>query len=144
MIWIELSHTMQWFVSWGIFTWLGKVSYGFYLMQFLTIYGLAPHLVIYFHNQGRSYWDNLIPTFIICLIFNIFIAWVAYHLVDRVGLHVGKWVWDGLFVSKPNNAGSLPLKMLKSLGRVFVFGPGKVARSTGSNVSKKYHGFVDG
>lgn len=35
--WIELSHAMQWFTSWGIFVWLGKVSYGFYLMQFITI-----------------------------------------------------------------------------------------------------------
>ena len=23
--WIELSHVMQWFCSWGLFTWLGKV-----------------------------------------------------------------------------------------------------------------------
>lgn len=33
LIWVELSHAMQWFASWGIFVWLGKVSYGFYLMQ---------------------------------------------------------------------------------------------------------------
>ena len=66
---------MQWFVSWGIFTWIGKVSYGFYLMQFLTIYGLMPHLVLHFAAQGHSYWNVVVPTYILCLMFNFFIAW---------------------------------------------------------------------
>lgn len=46
LVWVELSHAMQWFFSWGIFTWLGKVSYGFYLMQFRasTVYGDGPRL----------------------------------------------------------------------------------------------------
>lgn len=82
LVWIELSHAMQWFASWGIFVWIGKVSYGFYLMQLLTIYGLMPHLVIYFSEQSKSYWDIIIPTYILCLMFNIFIAWsVLFSLV---------------------------------------------------------------
>ena len=32
-------------------------SYGFYLMQFITIYAFMPHLVIAFNAEGRSYWD---------------------------------------------------------------------------------------
>ena len=68
---------MQWFMSWGIFVWIGKVSYGFYLMQFLTIYGLMPHLVLHFNSRGYTYWDNIIPTYIICLMFNFFISWFA-------------------------------------------------------------------
>lgn len=78
LLWVEISHAMQWFVSWGIFTWVGKVSYGFYLMQFLTIYGLMPHLVLYFDAQGRSYWDNIVPTYIICLLFNLTLAWCVF------------------------------------------------------------------
>ena len=82
LVWIELSHAMQWFASWGIFVWIGKISYGFYLMQLLTIYGLMPHLIIYFSDQGKSYWDIVIPTYILCLMFNIFIAWsVLFSLV---------------------------------------------------------------
>lgn len=34
LLWVEFSHAMQWFFSWAIFVWLGKVAYGFYLMQF--------------------------------------------------------------------------------------------------------------
>jgi peptidoglycan/LPS O-acetylase OafA/YrhL len=37
LIWVEVSHIMQWFCSWGLFTWLGKVSYGFYLMQCVNL-----------------------------------------------------------------------------------------------------------
>lgn len=78
LFWVEISHAMQWFVSWGIFTWIGKVSYGFYLMQFLTIYGLMPHIVLHFHAQGHSYWNIVTPTYILCLMFNFFIAWSVF------------------------------------------------------------------
>lgn len=71
---------MQWFVSWSVFTWIGKVSYGFYLMQFLTIYGLMPHLVLHFAAQGHSYWNVVTPTYILCLMFNFFIAWFVPFL----------------------------------------------------------------
>lgn len=56
---------------------------------------------------------------------------VGYHLLDRVGLKLGKWIWDGFFVTKPNTAGALPLKMLRALGDVIVHGPGRAVRSIG-------------
>ncbi|KAI5478547.1 egghead protein (zeste-white 4 protein), glycosyltransferase family 2 protein [Pseudohyphozyma bogoriensis] len=144
LLWVEVSHAMQWFVSWGIFTWIGKVSYGFYLMQFLTIYGLMPHLVLYFNAQGRSYWDIVVPTYIICLIFNFFIAWVAYHLLDRVGLKLGKYIWDGLFVTKPNTAGALPWKMVRATADLITHGPGRAIRSIGNKTTTTYHSSVEG
>jgi peptidoglycan/LPS O-acetylase OafA/YrhL len=77
LLWVELSHAMQWFTSWGIFVWIGKVSYGFYLMQFLTLYGVMPHIILHFANQGHSYWNVVTPTYILCLMTNFFIAWWA-------------------------------------------------------------------
>lgn len=51
-------------------------SYGFYLMQFLVLFGLLPHLVLYFAEQGKTFWDIIIPTYIICLLANLFLSWV--------------------------------------------------------------------
>lgn len=136
--WVELSHAMQWFASWGVFTWLGKVSYGFYLMQFITLYSIMPPLIIYFNSQGRSYWDMVMPTYVICLLFNIFIAWLGYHVLDRIGLKLGKWIWDGLFVSKPNTIGSLPLKMVRALGNMILSAPAGSVRYIGSTTVQKY------
>lgn len=144
--WIELSHALQWFVSWGIFTWLGKVfvllliflghwltkiysSYGFYLMQFITIYAFMPHIVLGLDARGNGYWDTVIPAYVCCLIINIIIAWVAYHAFDRVGLKLGKWIWDGLFVTKPKNATALPLKSVRAFFNMCKTSPGYFAKS---------------
>ncbi|CAH7666424.1 glycosyl transferase family group 2-domain-containing protein [Phakopsora pachyrhizi] len=137
LIWVEVSHAMQWFASWGAFTWLGKVSYGFYLMQFITLYSVMPPLVIYFNDRGRSYWDMIMPTFVICLLVNIFIAWAGYHLLDRVGLKLAKWIWDGFFVTKPNNAGSLPMKALRAFGNMLLTAPGNMCKHAGSKIVTK-------
>jgi peptidoglycan/LPS O-acetylase OafA/YrhL len=76
LVWVEFSHVMQWFISWSLFVWIGKVSYGFYLMQFLTIYGLMPHIALHFVDQGKTqYWSIVTPTYILCLMFNFFVAW---------------------------------------------------------------------
>lgn len=137
LAWIELSHAMQWFASWGLFTWLGKISYGFYLMQFITIYAIMPPVVIHLLNEGKSYWSAIVPAYIICLLFNIFVAWVSYHLLDRVGLKLGKWIWDGFFVSKPNNAAALPWKMVKALGNTIVTFPGEAVGWVGKTTVTK-------
>ncbi|POV95141.1 hypothetical protein PSHT_15831 [Puccinia striiformis] len=121
LIWVEVSHAMQWLASWSIFTWLGKVSYGFYLMQFITLYSIMPPVIIYLNGQGKSYWDMVMPAYIICLLFNIFLAWIGYHLLDRVGLKLAKWIWDGFFVTKPTNAA-----------------PGELVKSAGDKISTKY------
>ena len=139
--WIEVSHAMQWFASWGLFVWVGKVSYGFYLMQFLTLYSLMPHLILHFNSLGHSYWDIVIPTYCVCLLFNIFVAWVSYHVLDRVGLKMGKWIWDGFFVTKPKNAGAMPLKFAKWVGDVIVHGPGRAIKGTSSRSASKWAGF---
>ena len=138
IIWVELSHAMQWFTSWGIFVWVGKVSYGFYLMQFLTLYGFMPHIVIALHNNGNNYWDTVIPAYVICLMFNIFIAWVSYHLLDRIGLKLGKWIWDGFFVTKPKNFAGIPWKFCRFLGDTIVHGPGRAIKGTGNAGSSKW------
>lgn len=75
LIWVEVSHAMQWFFSWGIFTWLGKVSYGFYLMQFLTMYAVTPYIILHFAKTESSYWNVVTPAYILSLMFNIFVAW---------------------------------------------------------------------
>lgn len=129
---------MQWFASWGLFVWIGKVSYGFYLMQFLTLYGLMPHLILALDNGSRSYWDVVTPTFIICLMFNFFVAWIAYHVLDRIGLKLGKWIWDGFFVTKPKNAGAIPLKFARHMGDLLVHGPARAVKGTGKNMSSKW------
>ncbi|GAA5984015.1 hypothetical protein JCM11641_005568 [Rhodosporidiobolus odoratus] len=141
LVWVELSHCMQWFMSWGLFTWVGKVSYGFYLMQFLTIYGLMPHLVLHFSSYESSYWNVVTPTYIICLMFNFLVAWISYHLLDRIGLKLGKWIWDGLFVSKPNTAGSLPVKMVRHAGWCVTKGPIVFFQGQGKSWSTKYKSF---
>ena len=138
LLWVELSHAMQWFCSWAIFVWVGKVSYGFYLMQFLTIYGLMPHIVLHFNAQGKSYWHCVVAAYCLCLLFNFFVAWVSYHLLDRVGLKLGKWIWDGLFVSKPNTAGALPAKMVRAFIDLVMRGPGRAVRSISSGTSSTF------
>jgi hypothetical protein len=132
---------MQWFASWGLFVWIGKVSYGFYLMQFLTLYGLMPHLILALDNGSRSYWDVVTPTFIICLMFNFFLAWISYHVLDRIGLKLGKWIWDGFFVTKPKNAGAIPLKFARYLGDLIVHGPSRAVHGTSKNASTKWATF---
>ncbi|KNZ63133.1 uncharacterized protein VP01_1183g4 [Puccinia sorghi] len=138
LIWVEVSHAMQWLASWSIFTWLGKVSYGFYLMQFITLYGIMPPLIIYFNGQGKSYWDMVMPTYIICLLFNIFVAWMGYHLLDRVGLKLAKWIWDGFFVTKPTNAGALPMKAIRAFGNMLITAPGGLTKSIANKIATKY------
>lgn len=64
---------------------------------------------------------------------------ISYHLLDRVGLKLGKWIWDGLFVSKPNSASALPMKMLRSLGSAIVTAPGSAIRSFSTGSVNKYH-----
>lgn len=128
LVWVECSHAMQWFASWALFVWIGKVSYGFYLMQYITLYTIMPPMIIAL-NDGRSFWDMVVPTYIICLMFNIFIAWVAYHALDRVGLKLGKWIWDGLFVTKPKNASALPFKSVKAFIHMCTHAPGEAVTS---------------
>ncbi|KEI41382.1 glycosyltransferase family 2 protein [Mixia osmundae IAM 14324] len=142
IIWIELSHAMQWFASWGIFVWIGKVSYGFYLMQFLTLYGIMPHLIIHFASQGKSYWDYVIPAYILSLLFNFVVAWVAYHVLDRLGLKLGKWIWDGFFVTKPKNASALPYKMVRAFGHWVVHQPGESYRDMVNGTASSVRGFI--
>ncbi|KAH9457125.1 hypothetical protein MJO28_011336 [Puccinia striiformis f. sp. tritici] len=138
LIWVEVSHAMQWLASWAIFTWLGKVSYGFYLMQFVTLYSIMPPVVIYLNGQGKSYWDMVMPAYIICLLFNIVVAWIGYHLLDRVGLNLAKWIWDGLFVSAPSNAISLPVKAARAFGTMLFSTPGGSAKYVVKTVSTKF------
>lgn len=138
LIWVEFSHAMQWAMSWRILRWIGKVSYGFYLMQFLILYGLMPHLVLYFNDQGRNFWDIIVPTYIICLLTLFFVSWISYHLLDRIGLKLGKYVWDGFFVTKPNTAGAWPLKVVRSTWELCVNGPGRFVKSTSTNSVNKY------
>ncbi|KAA1096238.1 hypothetical protein PGT21_009736 [Puccinia graminis f. sp. tritici] len=138
LIWVEVSHAMQWLASWGIFTWLGKVSYGFYLMQFITLYSIMPPVIIYLNGQGKSYWDMVIPAYLICLLFNIVVAWVGYHLLDRVGLNLAKWIWDGFFVTAPSNAVALPLKAARAFGNMLISTPGGSAKYVTSKVTTKF------
>jgi peptidoglycan/LPS O-acetylase OafA/YrhL len=37
----------------------------------------------------------VVPAYILCLMTNLFLAWMSYHLLDRIGLKLGKWIWDG-------------------------------------------------
>lgn len=143
LIWVELSHVMQWFISWAIFVWIGKVSYGFYLMQFLTIYGLMPHIALHFlDTKGPgSYWNIVTPTYILCLMFNFLVAWISYHLLDRVGLKLGKWIWDGLFVTKPNNAAAMPGKFARHMLDTTIHGPGRMVKGWGNSTKKNYKEF---
>jgi hypothetical protein len=99
-----------------------------------------PHLIIHFNNQGASFWGMVTPTYIICLMFNIFVAWIAYHLFDRTGLKLGKWIWDGLFVTKPKNAAALPLKMVRAFGTLVIHGPGQFIQSFKSGAVRKRNG----
>ncbi|KAA1096243.1 hypothetical protein PGT21_010028 [Puccinia graminis f. sp. tritici] len=138
LVWVEVSHAMQWLASWSIFTWLGKVSYGFYLMQFITLYSIMPPVIIYLNDQGKSYWDMVMPAYLICLLFNILLAWAGYHLLDRVGLNLAKWIWDGFFVSKPTNAASLPMKSLRAFGNMLITAPGGMAKAIGTKTVTKY------
>jgi len=130
LVWVEVSHAMQWFASWGLFVWIGKVSYGFYLMQFISLYAIMPPMIIAL-NDGRGYWDMVVPAYIVTLLFNFFVAWVAYHLLDRTGLKLGKWIWDGLFVTKPKNAAALPFKAVKAFIHMCTTLPGETIRSVG-------------
>lgn len=63
---------------------------------------------------------------------------LSYHLLDRVGLKLGKSIWDGLFVTKPNNASALPLKMVRALTDLVVRGPGRALRSLGNGATRKH------
>ena len=105
-------------------------------MQFITIYSLMPPLIIHF-NDGRSFWSMVIPTYILCLMFNIFAAWLSYHIFDRTGLKLGKWIWDGLFVSKPKNASALPLKMVRAFFTLIISGPGNFWRALRKGSSER-------
>ncbi|POY71974.1 hypothetical protein BMF94_4983 [Rhodotorula taiwanensis] len=144
LIWVEVSHAMQWFFSWGIFTWLGKVSYGFYLMQFLTMYAVTPYIILHFAKTESSYWNVVTPAYILSLMFNIFVAWISYHLLDRVGLKLGKWIWDGFFVTKPNTAAQLPWKMCRALFWCCTKGPIVLVRGWGKSASAKAKAFKQG
>ncbi|KAK4057614.1 hypothetical protein OIO90_001261 [Microbotryomycetes sp. JL221] len=144
LLWVELSHCMQWFCSWSILVWIGKVSYGFYLMQFLVLYGVMPHLILHFAARETSYWNVVTPTFILSLMTNFLVAWVSYHLLDRIGLKLGKWIWDGLFVTKPNTAGALPVKIVRHFFDLIIHGPGRAIRGISQGSAKKWNGLVAG
>ena len=60
-------------------------------------------------------------------------------MVDRVGLKLGKWIWDGLFVTKPNNAAALPKKMLVGLVDTIINGPGRTVKNIRNGSAQKYH-----
>lgn len=108
-------------------------SYGFYLMQYITIYSFMPHIVLALEARGNSYWDIVTPTLIICFLINLVMAWIAYHLFDRVGLKLGKWIWDGLFVTKSKNFADMPKKAVLAFWNMCKTQPGKSGK-----------GFVEG
>lgn len=107
-------------------------------MQFITIYAFMPHIVLGLNAMGNGYWDIVIPAFICCLIINIFIAWIAYHLFDRVGLKLGKWIWDGLFVTKPKNASAMPLKAVRAFITMCKTAPGQAVKDFKEGCSRKW------
>jgi hypothetical protein len=120
--------------------------------------------VIHFNNLGKSYWDMVVPAYILCLMTNLFVAWVTYHLLDRVGLKLGKWIWDGkmiqlgnerttqlkanvrsgLFVTKPKNASALPVKFAKAIFSATISAPGVTYRSVVGGSMERYHAVREG
>jgi hypothetical protein len=63
---------------------------------------------------------------------------VSYHVLDRLGLKLGKWIWDGFFITKPNTAGTLPMKMVRHLGDTLWNGPGRAVRSIGNGSASSW------
>jgi len=66
---------------------------------------------------------------------------ISYHLLDRVGLKLGKWIWDGLFVTKPNNAAAMPGKFARHMLDTTIHGPGRMVKGWGNSTKKNYKEF---
>ncbi|TPX53694.1 hypothetical protein PhCBS80983_g06229 [Powellomyces hirtus] len=110
LVYVELSHAAQYFFSSRIFVFLGKVTFGTYVLQMTVIYSIMPRIILHLQSEGWSYWNNIIFTYVACLAITIALGWVFYHTVDKGALNLARWMWNELFEKGTTRIGELPLK----------------------------------
>ncbi|KZT52981.1 glycosyltransferase family 2 protein [Calocera cornea HHB12733] len=143
VLWMEVSHTMQWFVGWGIFVWMGKISFGFIFLQYIVLYSIMPPIILSL-NDGRSYWNVVAPTYLICFVINAALSWVFYQIVDRFALRMTKAMWNGLFVTHPTSFFTMPYKFVTFLAHFVFTLPVRLAQWVGRKVVGWYKGTTGG
>ncbi|KAJ3005170.1 hypothetical protein HKX48_000838 [Thoreauomyces humboldtii] len=127
MVWVELSHAAQWFFSCRLFVFLGNITFGTYVIQMTTIYAIMPRMVLHFAGNGWSYWNNIIFTYVACLLITWALGWVFYHTVDKGALKLARWAWNELFEQGTTRISQLPSKAAHGIVNQSKLVPGAVA-----------------
>ncbi|PLW34692.1 hypothetical protein PCANC_12257 [Puccinia coronata f. sp. avenae] len=107
LIWVEVSHAMH----------------------SSPCMASCPPVIIYLNEQGKKLLGHGHAGLHHLSPLQHLVAWLGYHLLDRVGLKLAKWIWDGFFVTKPTNAGALPVKAVRAFGNMLITAPGGLGRS---------------
>ncbi|KAI9140073.1 acyltransferase family-domain-containing protein [Paraphysoderma sedebokerense] len=115
MLWIEISPFAQRFLMFRFFKFVGKVSFGFYLLQFTFIYAVLPHLVIYLNAQSFSFSAIVGLSWFILMLLMIPASYLFYIIVEENSTKFSRWLWNFLYVSEPNEIDQLPKKSGKAM-----------------------------
>ncbi|RKO85615.1 glycosyl transferase family group 2-domain-containing protein [Blyttiomyces helicus] len=138
MLFIEISYVSQWLFSSAPLTFLGKTTFGFYVLQMTVIYTIMPKILL--HVSGYvpgglvgpadpGYYNNFWVTYVTCLIITIALGYVFYKTIDEWSLKFARWLWSELFETQPNTLTALPGKLFNQAVDGITKGPGNAGRS---------------
>jgi peptidoglycan/LPS O-acetylase OafA/YrhL len=107
---LELSAGLRWFFGSPPFAFLGRISFGMYLLHPLVIPSVGSLIAYYIFNPAFELDRDLASclTVIMILICSSIASWVFYYVADKPSIELGRY-FEGYFFSK-----NLSLKELKA------------------------------
>ncbi|KAJ3148528.1 hypothetical protein HDU89_004625 [Geranomyces variabilis] len=99
LIAIEFSPVMQWIFSSPPIAFLGKISFGLYLLHGITLLGVMPQYFSY-ADERMSFWGMWVSGLVIFLLLAAAQGAIFYVAIDKTSVRFARWLHQALF-AKP-------------------------------------------
>jgi peptidoglycan/LPS O-acetylase OafA/YrhL len=84
------------FLQTRIFAFLGRVSFGLYLVHWLVLMSLGCGLYVFFRNSGIGHDVSALSAGFLYVAVSLFMAWIFYHCADRPAIWLGHLFYNRL------------------------------------------------
>jgi peptidoglycan/LPS O-acetylase OafA/YrhL len=100
------------------FAFLGRVSFGLYLIHWLVLMSLGCGLYLLLRNSGIAHDVSALSAGIVYVAVSLFMAWLFYHCADRPAIWMGHAVYNRLrrfvpsgYLSSASETGRQPIRL---------------------------------
>ena len=76
---------------------LGKVSFSMYLLHLLVLFSVSVWLYLRMRQLGWSHHAAAAAASVTCVAATLVVSWIAYRLVDRPAIALGRYVYERVF-----------------------------------------------